>query len=113
MYYDERKEVVAEAPIQLEPWRRTLLRAADYIRNNGWCQGSYYNFGSDGKTAVCMLGAIVKVENLRERDLSEKHPAVAGLLKYVGTPTVPAYNDVLGRTKEEVIAALEGAARAG
>lgn len=108
MYYDERKEVVAEAPVPLEPWRRTLLRAADYIRNNGWCQDSYYDTHS---SATCILGAIVKVENLRERDLHAKHPVVNGSLKYLGTPTIPAYNDAVGRTKEEVIAALEGAAR--
>lgn len=38
-------------------WRVTLLHAADYIEQVGWCQ----NEEEDGQGRVCMVGAIYKV----------------------------------------------------
>lgn len=116
MYYDERKEVIPEAPVILEPWQQHLLNAAQYIRDHGWCQLTSKN----DKGEVCLEGAIsqgvlqaqgVKKYNKQTSDLF--CAADRKVRRYLQL-TYPSHywNDQNGRTKEEVIAALEGAARA-
>jgi hypothetical protein len=77
-----------------------LQRAADLIRKRGWCQRAYARV--DGR--LCMLGAI--------NTLPIGNPeAVKDHLKtYLGT-RIYTWNDRRGRTKRQVIAALERAAR--
>lgn len=91
--------------------RLAFLKAADYIEQHGWCQKVLQDM--DGK--VCLLGALsfggadgmcsVRLVEQVGRYLKRK-----GLTKR-GTAVV--WNDKPGRTKEEVVAALRGAAMEG
>jgi hypothetical protein len=104
---------------------RTLLQAADLLRERGWLQGS----GSNVAGQVCMEMAIgiaadancwkpgyderVQKDILRDSlfktalHLLAKHIEVESKWNSVSVAT---WNDAKGRTKEEVIEALETAA---
>lgn len=104
MLYDPRwKE--AKAPVkELEPWRQWFLKAAEYIRTHGWCK--YQARADDGR--VCTMGALYYVCPKNHHEDARDH-----LEKFLGKQAsqgIPAWNDTPGRTKEEVIAALESAA---
>lgn len=90
---------------------KTLRRAAELIRERGWCQGVQ----EDDKRRLCVMGAL--------------HTAVHGSHFKIGYPLVSAaraqleqfvqinsrddavdWNNHVERTKAQVIAALEGAA---
>lgn len=78
----------------LEPWRKTLLDAADYMERNGHCQGAYQRDG-----AVCVLGAIIKTTDGR----FDRSSAAIELCKYLHIHDLPRWNDQPGRTKAEVV----------
>lgn len=88
---------------RLTPAKQALLDAAQYIRDHGWCQGRFY----DGDR-VCLLGALIVSTQGRQ----EYAAAAAALYQANGPVSSDAHdwNDAPGRTKEEVIAALEQAA---
>lgn len=110
MYYEERKEVVAEAPVveaPVEPWRQHLLGAAQVLRDRGWTQRFAVHPLSN---AVCAAQAIRMAVGSSESGFPY-HLAIGKFVGFTGCPTVPGWNDQPGRTAEQVIAALEGAAR--
>ena len=94
-----------------------LLEAADYIEWHGWCQDRVESPGG----AVCALGAICHATNdlVAQRLLAFSPPNIlARLKKVIGVARldeswhdIQNWNDAPGRTKEEVVAALRGAAR--
>lgn len=43
---------------QLSPEAKIFLRAADYVREHGWCQGLWV--GENG--SVCFVGALMKTD---------------------------------------------------
>jgi hypothetical protein len=117
MYVEEKREGEVQVPT-LDPIQRLLLKAAEIVEQRGWCQRSFENL--DGQ--VCALGAI----NLAHHDCSGWGSrvfsgadlavnAACRASQYVGRGigyfTLANWNDTNGRTKEEVIAALRGAAK--
>lgn len=120
MYYDERKEVIPEAPVApapvvLEPWQNCLLDAARHLRTWGWCQGT-----SRIDERRCVQSALMHAAS-NDRAVYEETNQKLGV--YLKLPAHYAHdgqkryathlwNDGYGRTEGEVIAALEGAARA-
>ncbi len=99
MLYDKKWDAKVEP--KLEPWRKALLDAAQYIRECGWCQLTYYK-----DNRACILGALMLVTEADEGYLSTNPPELAKLKAHIKMG-IPAYNDTEGRTKEEVIAVLE------
>jgi hypothetical protein len=98
MLYDRRKDL----PVA----NRTLLQAADIIRERGWCQHVLVDPLSGG---FCAEAAIRQAADGTPAKISLKSmPARALLEKRV--ETIPIWNDAPGRTKEQVIEALEAAA---
>lgn len=101
-----------------------LDRAADIIERNGWWRKSYYDFGAVGskpkcELACCARGAINLAANGRTPDRLSNlgEDALHALERYLGISgehpdSVADWNDEPGRTVEEVIAALRGAAKA-
>lgn len=90
---------------ETEPWRELLLKAADVIRESGWCQHSVEYNGT-----VCLFGAMLIADGCNPWDtLSPLSMVAANQLG--GITTAVNFNDTPGRTADEVIAALEGAAR--
>lgn len=104
-----------------------LDEAADVIRRNGWVQGGYVNRDQleDGlepaNCAVCARGAInLALGGDPENDyfigVSDAVDAVEAWLVISGAigeyVSLHEWNDDDDRTAEDVIAALEGAARA-
>lgn len=96
----------------------TLYRAAEHIETYGWHQGYYWPHSDrlsieppyiDGDPC-CALGAIAVVEGADPT--IDTTGAMEELADYVGeTPAgVADWNDAGSRTKEEVLAALRGAA---
>lgn len=96
--------------------------AAAVIRRNGWHQGAFSAFSSGRKLAerpVCAMGAINIVTCGRpdQSGYGEEHTlssaAYSALERHLGIDhSAGAWNDNPDRTVEEVLAALEGAARA-
>lgn len=100
---EERTET--EAPPRPKTPQETLLAAARYIEEHGWCQGSW----SQPDGSVCLWGALRAIVvgdhgSFSREDwepLAERLP----LGKFAA-----AWNDEPGRTEAEVIAALRAAA---
>lgn len=104
-----------------EQWRLDLLKAADVIRERGLAKHTL----CDAKGGVCIRGAILvamsatpapfplswkMLDNINAEDFSQRDTAVR---TYLGSQVPTNYwNNHPERTKEEVIAALEGAALA-
>lgn len=104
-----------------------LQGAADILRRNGWHQGDYFDRDQlDGgrgpdDCAVCLHGAInLAAAGNPENDYHHNSvKATNTLVDWLWTSLDPdiyaslsAWNDADGRTADEVIAALEGAAAA-
>jgi hypothetical protein len=104
MYLEEKK--LGETNI--DNIGKVLLDAADYIERHGWIQRTYKT--NAGK--VCATGAIV-LSSPRGPDFPVPViiNATARLKKYLGVDHIPVWNDTPGRTKDEIVAALRGAAR--
>ncbi len=76
--------------------------AADYIEKHGWWRGPA-GFGPQGQ--ACALNALFNARS--ELTIMQ---ALYCLRKHVGG-RVPTWNDAPGRTKQEVLDALRGAAK--
>ena len=91
------------------PVAQTLRDAAVYIREHGWCQNALDM--PDG--SVCVLGALQIVDHgFPSSKLNSGVPKAFWALHQHLDRDAVKYNNDDGRTKEEVIAALEGAADA-
>jgi hypothetical protein len=104
MYVEEKKPGETE----IDEAGKILLDAADYVERHGWCQNEFQNgFGS-----VCIMGALLHVvqwpDHLQGRGITEILPR---LTKYLGVTRLDNWNDAPGRTNEQVVAALRGAAQ--
>lgn len=84
----------------LDPVSKTLLDAADYIEEHGWCQEFMW---ADGR--VCALGAILIAKGT---GLSGPRDRLMAFLK--NPESITKWNDAPGRTKDEVVSALREAA---
>jgi len=96
----------------------TLYKAADHIERRGWHQGYFWPGEKEAfeppyveGDPCCALGAIAVVEN---RDpVHETTAAMDYLAEHLGykmAAFVADWNDMGSRTKDEVLAALRGAA---
>lgn len=83
--------------------QQDILDAADYIREHGWSQGQLY-----AGRATCIAGALITVRSRKPigQHSSSYGDAIQLLNCRMGTNVVE-WQDVRGRTKEEVIAWLE------
>lgn len=102
MYYDKRFEPQVET--KPDPVAAILQKAADMIDRRGWCQG----MGMDGMGRVCAVRAIGTVAGDNVVFASD---ALRRLEDHLNIRFVSLWNDVKGRTKDEVVAALRAAAR--
>ena len=104
-------------PLDQTPWpenedARILLRAAELIEEKGWCQ--YH--GVDHEGGVCVIGAITMVNNSdimgNNSNIFENDKYIHLVEDYLGIAhfSIWCWNDAASRTKEEVVAALRGAA---
>lgn len=96
---------------------RRLLRAAEIIRTRGWCQGTLFDING----AVCTLGAIQIARRDANGGFYYEMPEYARVTEYVrengghvsgneGLHYVARWNDMPGRTADDVINALTQAA---
>ena len=99
MLYDKRWE--------LDEVGKVLDAAADYIEGYGWCQ---YKL-EDGRGRACLMGALLRVWS--DETIEHRYAVLDRLAGLLGRSvnSIALWNDAPGRTKEEVIAALRGAAR--
>ena len=99
----------------------TLYKAAEHIEVHGWYQGYFWPHEGLGDPPYtqgdpcCALGAISVVED--SDPVQHDTPAMRELADYLGakdplggSAPVAEWNDTPLRTKEEVLAALRGAA---
>ena len=91
----------------IEPWRQLLLDAADLIDRQGWWDGTPTPRGEQ-RTLHCIETAISAIGS-KQIDMARSEASV-NFSNYVSTPSI-TWNDAPGRTKEEVLAAMRGAAR--
>ncbi len=105
--------------------KQILSEAADHIERVGFHQGSHFKYGDEDietpfeNLPCCIRGAFIAVVGWADFMLRrDARLAVADYLGLDGEPEpfddwaepVAIWNDTPGRTKEEVIAALRGAA---
>jgi len=100
MYVEEKRQ---GEEVKIDEVGKILLEAADYIEQHGWCQKVYQN----GLGNACIMGALLRVA----RTTSGDGKIMSRLRKYLGVTSLENWNDASGRTKEQVVAALRGAAR--
>jgi hypothetical protein len=81
----------------------TLLKAAEYIKEHGWCQNSY----SSGSGAVCIAGALNRIGY---RSIASAQDISSTLHRHIGVDNYIAWQDTPGRTQAEVLKAMRGAA---
>ena len=106
MPFDQTNFVEAKPEVELEPWRRVLLDAAQIVRK-GWCQNAIERGGK-----YCAIGALY---------VASGNPAISGVLKgpamrafgelWDSVGRIDEWNNAPGRTAEEVAAAMEECAR--
>ena len=105
MFQDEKK--FGEAQVELQPWQRVLLDAADLLERDGWCQ----HRTRDDCGRYCALGAVQLVGHYSPFfKLVFDDFRIAERVLYSVVGPIPAWNDQPGRTREEVCAALRQAA---
>lgn len=101
----------------------TLDRAADVLEQNEWIQGRFardidgdvVDSGSRKAVKFCVLGAIFHVSGhgrYASKSVHARFHALADQLESHLKHPVISWNDDPARTKEEVVAALRGAAAA-
>lgn len=91
---------------ELEPWRKALLDAAEYIRVHGHCKGR--GIAEDG--SVCAIGALHKATGGR-MPVEERFILYDKLGCHTNARGLVRWNDAPERTKEDVIRALTECAR--
>lgn len=97
--------MLAKLPVE----RQSLLDAATYIEEHGWCQ--FYLQMRSG--AVCMLGAMSRTVP-RECGFDGAWIRSVHLVQErTGCVGISTWNDAPERTKEEVVSALRAAALHG
>ena len=103
MLLDTQPHKVPPVTKRIEPWRQLLLDAADLIERTNWWNGI-----SLARPTYCVLTAIGTVGKN-----TVAYKAATHFSNYVGmgNQSIPQWNDAPGRTKEEVLAAMRGAAR--
>lgn len=101
MYLEDKSLFVEPAAKPLDEIGQVLMKAADILRTGGWCQIHFNKRTGEH----CMIGAIQEAANYTQPATDIAHRAV--LMHGYGM----CWNDRKGRTKEEVIAALEKVAR--
>lgn len=113
MLFDNKRWTMPETK-PLEPWRRVLIDAAGHIRTRGWCQFS----AEDENGSVCAGGAIsLAASNSPTKwgDVPLFEEACERVRLYLGYNVGYAFpsgwNNEPERTADDVINALEGAAR--
>lgn len=97
MLYDPKWQEKIETPVLNEPWRESLREAAAVIQKRGWVQGRL----SDDKGRVCTVGAFCLLRNYIEGYVRFSDYISVRYMKSIAN-----WNDVPGRTKEEVVEAL-------
>lgn len=109
MYLDEKKG----GETTLETWRLHLLKAADLLESNGWCQYTYRDY----RGQRCLMGALHDASWSEQLDdgfggrlPSVSHSLAVGHLMCRLGGSISHWNDHPGRTQEEVVAVLREAA---
>jgi hypothetical protein len=97
------------------------MKAYEYLKNRGWCQGvgaldaSGKVTGLASPTAVCFCidsAVFNSYADVLTTNFKKYNWAMMKVAKHLGfsdAPAVVKWNDTEGRTKEEVLAALQSA----
>jgi len=89
----------------MTPGIAALERTAEIIRDCGWCQDSW----ETGEGAVCLVTALQRATTSFDGS-DEAHVILQRRLMLVGwTSSMTRWNDVEGRTVDDVLALLEDA----
>jgi hypothetical protein len=90
---------------------RILVEAAEYLEEHGWIQGAGFADRDLPCPAACAMGAIEMAASAsKSYDLWVS--AINRMQNYLHGKRIDSWNDVKGRTKEEVIDTLRQAAPA-
>lgn len=111
---------------ELDEIAETLERGAEAVRR-GWCQGTSWEMGYDKDSekviplAVCASGALFHAQGLIDPGVYKQPDNLNRRLRYtlslislegfLGVNDVPRWNDVEGRTQDEVADAMERCAK--
>lgn len=76
------------------------MKPSQLLREKGWCQG----VGTDAQGQMCIMGCLLKASG---HDAIQAVKLANKLRSSLDHLSLVRWNDAPGRTKEEVIAALE------
>jgi hypothetical protein len=113
MYVDKEHEY-KEGEVELDEISLHILRAIDYLNEHGWCQFDTENPGGQ----VCLQGALIATDRKESRasygTFMDANGRITKLING-GDPYTYSHhwNDMLGRTKDEVVAKMREAAYLG
>ena len=87
------------------------MKPSELLKQKGWCQGFYatdkhghrVSWANGDAYAFCTIGAVFKCYG----DDEDGYDILETLKNYLDVFYISVWNDTPGRTKEEVIAALE------
>ena len=104
--------VVIEQPrdtpiITTDPVSQLLWDAADLLERDGWCQREF----EDAQGRYCLVGAINRAPSPEPYSLEleiQRLTATGYMQRFLGMEPM-RWNDMHGRTKEEVVSALRRA----
>lgn len=83
---------------------QVIIDAMEYLNKYGWCQDMAQLGGQ-----MCLWGALRDAAGVRRPDLLNAACRRVALANDILDDNLPAWNDVPGRTKRQVIEALEKA----
>lgn len=112
------EEVVTEVEAPIDEIGRVLERAANIIKEHGWVRGTLYREGQ----GYCAIGAIQAATGHCPGSIGahaqptykpamQRLATLIGALNEKGQTLIGNWNDSKATNKEEVIAALQAAAR--
>jgi hypothetical protein len=93
--------------VKLKPWQETINRAIDLIEVCGWRQRTY----GDTYHGFCIIGAL-RGAGYASSGLDDAHTrieAISHICEAIGSDDVTGWNDMLNRTKEQVISKMREA----
>ena len=100
-------EVQAPPEVTTDPVSQLLWDAADLLERDGWCQREF----EDAQGRYCLVGAINRAPSpgVYSLELEIQRLSATGYMQtFLGMEPM-RWNDMHGRTKEEVVSALRRA----
>ena len=108
MFVDEKAP--GEVAVVDSPAIAILRKAKNILEVRGWCQDQFCDWETG---SYCMIGALCRAHAMANGSGSLYEDVEDRLMGAIHSNDIPMWNDIQGRTKEEVLAAFDRAIACG